>query len=250
MGPDNRQKICPACKSLQPIQATSCQCGHQFRTQFTPLDQTQVINPQPQSQSQPTASYPAGGLGNAAYPAQLPYQLVTGPKDLFEWRLSGFWAWALVAVGSNVAYWMVRFSEFTEMWYWILAVWGMVLSFAVLRLRRFYAYPPAGVMPRFWNSCLAVMFIVGGYITYKEVKYAAIRADILQDARILFNFDFIGVGMTRDEVIAKLGGPDSKTNRTIGEGDSEKWTYDIDGVARHVVFLNGRVVNVYSDDRN
>ena len=45
------QKACPACNSPAPIRAAVCEnCGHTYRTQFTPpLDQTQVLPPLPET---------------------------------------------------------------------------------------------------------------------------------------------------------------------------------------------------------
>ncbi len=45
------QKACPACNSPAPIRAAVCEnCGHAYRTQFTPpLDQTQVLPALPET---------------------------------------------------------------------------------------------------------------------------------------------------------------------------------------------------------
>ncbi len=52
------QKTCPACKLPARIYATACDnCGHVFRTQFTPpIDQTQVLPPLPESHFLPPSA--------------------------------------------------------------------------------------------------------------------------------------------------------------------------------------------------
>ncbi len=49
------QKTCPSCKQPTRIYATACEnCGHAFRTQFTPpTDQTQLLPPLPETHFMP-----------------------------------------------------------------------------------------------------------------------------------------------------------------------------------------------------
>jgi hypothetical protein len=46
-------KICPKCQSQHPLDAQFCPCGHTFRTQFVPQNQTVAFGAQPIPQYQP-----------------------------------------------------------------------------------------------------------------------------------------------------------------------------------------------------
>jgi hypothetical protein len=58
MQPQFRDKLCPSCGAPSPLNAAKCVCGHQFRTNFAPLDQTQVVSNYSRPYSQPVYGQP------------------------------------------------------------------------------------------------------------------------------------------------------------------------------------------------
>lgn len=140
-------KLCPVCRTQAPIDAQACLgCGHQYRTQFAPPDQTQAFAaiPQPPVSPQPygqQVQYPPGFQQPYAQPV---------PRDEFEWKLQVVWLWALSVAGTFAVYVWARImaSAVSGVPQFLLAFGSPfvgvpalgLLTFCLLRLRRLYRY--------------------------------------------------------------------------------------------------------------
>lgn len=136
------EKICPKCSQRAPLDATFCaNCGHQFRTRFTPPADQTIMAPPPQAA--PAPSY------NPAAPA-------SGPLDTTERSVSMAWTFiGAVGVSAVMLYDVHQLTRLILLNLWdFAAYWGIgmlllgsVFSFLLMRYRRLYLSTPGYTDP-------------------------------------------------------------------------------------------------------
>ncbi len=155
MIPNQPYKACPKCQTSAVLDAQFCQsCGHKFRTQFTPPDQTQVFNSpqQPPPPPQPPAQQPY--IPPPPHMPQQPYI----PQQPFQQPQYGYGygqvppGWISVPPGTHSVFaavalnlcCVVSFGQFYNRQYakgvvWLLIV--VVLAFFTLGFSSLLTYP-------------------------------------------------------------------------------------------------------------
>lgn len=144
-------KICPRCKRPAPLDAAFCAgCGRQYKTNFSaPNDQTILGQASP-----PAPTPPQLGQVPPTAPNYTPSLVVNGPLDNTERNVSMTWTGVGLAVVSLVFLGGVRYlveyllkrdgAEQFGYGLLYLVLWGWLLSFLQMRLRRLYLTAPDG----------------------------------------------------------------------------------------------------------